>query len=574
MRPRHAPLQQLHALFQASSRPAPHTGGAGRPAQRLGAYAFLVLALLPTMLLLALVTQHLSATLLDIKTTALNTNSTHLPGILASQRRLINIENLRRSIETMYNAFDPAVRRMAMIDAIGLATEAVFEPDSRFAEHAGSAITLIRSLNAAKQRADEAEKNCKRVQPRLLDAASSLAPRMPVAGEAGVLLPLAEYFLAPSAHSPRNADEMLRRLEPFLTFCTSLHGADGVGTVQTAACTQLHQSLTEVDLTHRAHRAADAEAQSLWKQFDDLLLTLSNLASSEEAERTYTAMEHINEGAEYAHNVFYLSVAGVVLTLCLFIVALIHYVLAPLALAARALGRIRDGHAIEPPPPVRIRELQEMLDMLPMLSGYVRELSTRSGQLEQENDKFRTLSLVDGLTGVDNRRCFDTCLAEMDSAHSLALLMIDVDMFKLYNDACGHQAGDHVLKSVAQAMRAALLRSADRVFRYGGEEFCVLLPDASETSALMVAERLRAAIQALDIPHPTSTVAGQVTVSIGAALRCACTDETHQNLIERADKALYQAKMLGRNRVHVDETAATPVASAAGDAEDMTLPSS
>ena len=513
-----------------------------------------MLALLPTVLLLGLVSLYISATLLDIKATALNTNSIHLPGILAGQRRLINIENLRRSIETIYNAFDPAVRRAATIDAIGLATESVFEPDSRFVEHAESAITLIRSMNAAKQRADVAEESCKRIQPRLLAAASSLAAHMPVTGTEGSLLPLAEYFLTQSPRSPRNDDEMLRRLEPFLAFCAPSRGTDAASRAKHAACTQLDQSLVELNLTHRAHFTADAEAQALWKQFDELLLTLSDMASTEEAQRTYTAMEHINEDAEYAYTVFYLSVGVVVLALCLFILALIHYVLAPLALAARALCRIRDGRAIAPPPSVRIRELQGMLDMLPVLSRYVRELSSRSGLLEQEKDKFRTLSLVDGLTGVGNRRCLDACLAELNTGHGLALLMIDVDMFKLYNDNYGHQAGDSVLADVAQAMRKTLLRSTDSVFRYGGEEFCVLLPDTTEAAALMVAERLRAAIQALDIPHPVSTVADQVTVSIGAALGCVHTDESGQDLIERADKALYQAKKLGRNRVYMDDT--------------------
>lgn len=122
-------------------------------------------------------------------------------------------------------------------------------------------------------------------------------------------------------------------------------------------------------------------------------------------------------------------------------------------------------------------------------------------------------------------------------------------MFKLYNDAYGHLAGDSALIAVARTMLEELRGSVDQAFRYGGEEFCALLPGVSAAEALAVGERLRKRIQNLRIPHQSSSVAPHLTVSIGVALREAGSPMSNQELTEYADKALYRAKTSGRNQV-------------------------
>ncbi len=172
------------------------------------------------------------------------------------------------------------------------------------------------------------------------------------------------------------------------------------------------------------------------------------------------------------------------------------------------------------------------------------------------------LASLDALTGVANRRTLDACLAKqwvIAARHqtSLALLMVDADHFKEFNDRMGHQAGDACLRSLAVALGQRVTRPADVVARFGGEEFAVLLPGTSLEGARQVAERIRGAVQDLAIPHPgaplvSNTAAAMprhVTVSIGCAALVPAPDMTFQLLVELADQALYEAKRSGRDRV-------------------------
>ncbi|MFP5441789.1 MAG: diguanylate cyclase, partial [Gammaproteobacteria bacterium] len=166
------------------------------------------------------------------------------------------------------------------------------------------------------------------------------------------------------------------------------------------------------------------------------------------------------------------------------------------------------------------------------------------------------LAHQDALSGLANRREFDRRLAtEWDRLRReqkpLTVLFIDVDHFKAYNDHYGHSAGDEALTAVGKAIAGALLRPADLAARYGGEEFVVLLPDTDDCGAEDVAERVMAAINRLAIPHAMSPTAGHVTASIGVATVLPATADSPQQLLERADGALYAAKQGGRWQVRV-----------------------
>ena len=163
-------------------------------------------------------------------------------------------------------------------------------------------------------------------------------------------------------------------------------------------------------------------------------------------------------------------------------------------------------------------------------------------------------SLRDGLTGLWNRRAFEERLAESWHASQrnqqpLSLVLIDVDHFKIYNDRLGHTAGDDCLRSVAQSLRGGVLRAGSMVARFGGEEFVALLEGTPGDGALAAAERLRQCVQALALPHPGSSAAPYVTVSLGVACLTPGADSLAGSLIQAADAALYRAKQGGRNRV-------------------------
>lgn len=157
----------------------------------------------------------------------------------------------------------------------------------------------------------------------------------------------------------------------------------------------------------------------------------------------------------------------------------------------------------------------------------------------------------DALTGIRNRRYFDDALAQewqrmRRHGHNLAVLLIDVDHFKVYNDKLGHQAGDVCLKQLASAMNSAIRRSGEFVARYGGEEFVVLLPESDESDAAGLAQRLQKTIRNLAIPHPIAE-GHIVTMSAGGAAAVPDAEKSTTELIEAADKALYQAKNDGRD---------------------------
>ena len=172
--------------------------------------------------------------------------------------------------------------------------------------------------------------------------------------------------------------------------------------------------------------------------------------------------------------------------------------------------------------------------------------------LKAQEDFLRSLVFIDGLTGVANRRRFDEALLSewrqcRRAGTPLALLMIDIDHFKRYNDHYGHPTGDACLQQVAAVLKAAMQRACDLVARYGGEEFVCLLPGCDQAPALAKAQALQAALAAQGIAHEASPTAAWVTLSIGVAVAQPQAGGSPAALVAAADAALYSAKHRGRN---------------------------
>ena len=188
--------------------------------------------------------------------------------------------------------------------------------------------------------------------------------------------------------------------------------------------------------------------------------------------------------------------------------------------------------------------------------AYNLETAWRTGWLEAQ--LLSEVALRDGLTGIFNRRRLDEHLARTwqqgaREMRSLALLMVDIDYFKNFNDQYGHQAGDESLKAVAGVLASSARRPLDFVARYGGEEFVVVLYDASRGYAEELAKHIQEGVAALAIPNAGSSVSPILTVSIGVAVGVPTLDRSPEGLLQLADEALYSAKHGGRNRVRVME---------------------
>lgn len=185
-----------------------------------------------------------------------------------------------------------------------------------------------------------------------------------------------------------------------------------------------------------------------------------------------------------------------------------------------------------------------------------RKVAERTRDLTVLNRELCQISLQDGLTCVANRRYFDEflereCQGAKREQTSIALILLDVDFFKLYNDTYGHVAGDDCLRQIATALGEGAKRGTDLVARYGGEEFAVILPDTDQAGAIKVGERILIQVRELAIRHEMSPVAEFVTVSLGIAVAVPREDLTPEKMILAADQALYQAKHLGRNQLQL-----------------------
>lgn len=175
-------------------------------------------------------------------------------------------------------------------------------------------------------------------------------------------------------------------------------------------------------------------------------------------------------------------------------------------------------------------------------------------ELKRRGDMLERLAVLDGLTGIPNRRRFDQFLDyEWDRSlryqHPFSLILMDIDFFKLYNDHYGHAEGDECLKKVAQAIARAMPRTVDLSARYGGEEFACVLPETDNIGAMAAANRILEVVRDLKIPHAKSKVESHITMSIGVTTIIAKSGERSLDVIGLADKALYQSKHHGRNRV-------------------------
>jgi diguanylate cyclase (GGDEF)-like protein len=231
----------------------------------------------------------------------------------------------------------------------------------------------------------------------------------------------------------------------------------------------------------------------------------------------------------------------------------------PLALSGRKIGvlNVTDKTGGE-----KFDEVD--LSLLEIISPQI-AIAVERAEWQERATQFQLMSITDPLTGLLNRRYLEERLTdELNRSqrynYSVSCLMIDIDDFKNYNDRNGHQAGDVALKITAHALKAGL-RSADVACRYGGEEFCILLPQTSLTEAGVIAERMRQRVAERDYPYGKSQPLGTVSVSIGISTFAKHID-TAEKVIAAADRALYNAKTQGKNRIefYVDNLTSSPAA--------------
>ncbi len=177
-------------------------------------------------------------------------------------------------------------------------------------------------------------------------------------------------------------------------------------------------------------------------------------------------------------------------------------------------------------------------------------------QLKDANFELESLSFMDGLTGIGNRRSFDNYIEvawknACRSKKPVSLIMGDIDNFKLLNDTYGHLKGDECLVKVARVLSENVRRPLDFVARYGGEEFIVILPETNSEGAFKIAEEIRKNIKSIEIPNKDSSVSKHMTMSFGITTMIPNQEDQIEDFIEQADKAMYKSKKTGKNKVTI-----------------------
>lgn len=217
-----------------------------------------------------------------------------------------------------------------------------------------------------------------------------------------------------------------------------------------------------------------------------------------------------------------------------------------------------DDYLVKPVRPFAVRTRMVAAERVTALHRQVAEFRA---QLERANVELLGQSLTDALTGLGNRRRMEEDLTRAHArarrtARSYCVTLFDIDHFKLYNDRYGHLAGDEALRNVAWCLDKEV-RAGESIYRYGGEEFLLLMPDCGVEGAVVAAGRIRTAVAEMAIPHDSSpAVPAVLTLSAGVSCWTAESGMPVEALVEQADRALYQAKTAGRNRLHVAALAA------------------
>lgn len=233
----------------------------------------------------------------------------------------------------------------------------------------------------------------------------------------------------------------------------------------------------------------------------------------------------------------------------------------PIVKLSKAAEELSKGRLIQIPDDGRNDELGTLtrsfnamgLQMTNLVANLEKEVASRTQELEHRNAELQRLSYFDGLTGIANRRQFDYAIARawnkaLRHGRPVALFMLDIDLFGDYNNTYGHQAGDDCLKTIGKLLSNKVRRASDLVARYGGEEFVAILQDTDTSKLATYAESIRASVENLNIEHSVSPYK-KVTMSIGVACLVPTIETSPAELIEMADRALYQAKKNGRNKV-------------------------
>ena len=482
---------------------------------RIGIRTFGLSTLL-VMLVLLVFQVYMLSTLQRIESMANAAAHDYLPNILQRQQFLLNIEHMRLNASQMRYAVNTRQLQQASTSLRMLLADAGFG-NASFKPVLDKVYPLLDELMALRLSLFDLVEEVRRQEWRFLLALGRLAEHI---GWDETQSPL---LAAPQAQQPQYLS-LLTGSYAFiddsviqLFAACRKHVGDLPGTRK--PCDDIEEAWKHISEKQKEIGRYQEHFDLLVKDIDQVLVGLSVEASSVEARGIYEGMETIDDETRRIRSVFTVLGIGNALFLLLLFVPSSSRSSCRFAAPRRSCATCAGGQGMGALPKTCIEELSDIIDILPSLNAYLNDLHQRSGQLETGAG---TLCRPEP----DGRPDRPRQPARAGPGHTagpqtnaLAVLMVDVDNFKLYNDTLGHLAGDVALQTVARMVKQSCARASDRTFRYGGEEFVGLLTATGREGAMSVAESLREAVEKLHIPHPGLASGGVLTISVGVASR-------------------------------------------------------
>ncbi|MBL1376512.1 GGDEF domain-containing protein [Zobellella iuensis] len=467
------------------------------------------------------------------------TREQHMPEILNNQRHALKIEKISSYLNTVYWAQNSNMERRARLQAQVLIQSFMLEDQSSLSAATADALDNIKQLINIRNQQRE---HMGQVHGLLHRLAVSEAPEQ---SASSARLAQALHSFNTELASGSLTDIRWPRLEVALDkLRQQLPDTEGSA--------QHWQWLDKLSLRLQEVSALNERADEQLATGQQQLQQIANYLTTDAALRIQQLAGDISRDAQAVTRYTYLLIGVVTLISLMLFGALQHFILKPLQASVQALRAIeqdQDDHVRLPP---------VLFSELATICRAVEDYSAMTRKLWQANDELHQLSQQDGLTGLANRRHFDQALREALNRvrrhnGTLALLMLDIDHFKQLNDGFGHLHGDECLKALARILKGYGQRSGELAARYGGEEFALILTDLNRQQLTRLCEHIRQEVARLLLPQAEPGPPMRFTVSIGAALLPAAELGQETELLMLADKALYQAKQDGRNRVVIGE---------------------
>ena len=497
---------------------------------------FLLLFLIPFALVIGLFSYLLYQDFKQIDARSVEMQTSSVPKIMRSQRSYINVERLTFSLAQMMYTQSQTVARSAYIDATAVVSEVIFDGSTAESDVRRLASNITK-LWRQRLRIEKMRENIFATWYELLEISKGLDPK------------LADEFLKPEVMQPfleilyfnQVLDKRITEQDPKIQALFGL-----CKNQDTMRCKSLKSTLDSFISQVNIHREMLIRTNNLITEVNEQTAYLKSVLIEKEIDFISNEILVIQKAAK-SYEPLMIAFLSLIVAFTIVFTLLSNWIFVrPLQQIALAISKFtRDEKSSLPK--TQVYELKKILDLLSLLFSDVIEKNIEHEKISKENEKLVNLSMQDGLTKVLNRRSYEIYrLQNPNFKVHCAILMIDIDHFKKLNDSMGHQKGDQTLQEVAKTLKQNI-RPEDKVFRYGGEEFCIILKNISYQDALRRAQELCKAVR--DLKLPNVGVQGQVTISVGFYY---VDDEKNSHIdqsLANADAALYEAKESGRDRV-------------------------